>query len=72
MLYEYLLKQNGQMDGLSFSVKDQDVILSLLIFDRYFNVETGLKLFENLIAKADYYDNILVEKFGAHWKYETE
>jgi serine protease Do len=72
LLYEYLLKQNGQMDGLSFSVKDQDVILSLLIFDRYFNVETGLKLFENLIAKADYYDNILVEKFGAHWKYDTE
>ncbi|MCB0651215.1 MAG: trypsin-like peptidase domain-containing protein [Saprospiraceae bacterium] len=71
-LYEYLLKQNGKMDGLNFSVKDQDVILSLLIFDRYFNVETGLKLFENLFAKADYYDNILVDKFGAFWKYDSE
>lgn len=69
-LYEYLLRQNDAMEGLNFSVKGQDVILSLLIFDRYFNVETGLHLFEHLFAKADYYDNILVEEFGAHWKHE--
>ena len=69
-LYEYLLRQNYQTEGLTFSIREQDIILSLLIFDRYLNVETGFKLFSHLFDKADYYDNILVEKYGALWKYE--
>ncbi len=69
-LYEYLLRQNYDLAGLTLSVRGQDIILSLLIFDRYFNVETGLKLFERLFQKADEYDNILVEQFGAVWKVE--
>jgi serine protease Do len=47
------------------------VILSLLIFDRYFNASTGQQLFQFLFDKADYYDNILVEQYGANWKYEA-
>ncbi|MBK8491256.1 MAG: trypsin-like peptidase domain-containing protein [Saprospirales bacterium] len=69
-LYEFLLRQNYDLAGLTFSVRGQDVILSLLIFDRYFNVETGLKLFEGLFQKADDYDNILVETYGAIWRGE--
>lgn len=69
-LYEYLLRENYTLPGLTLSVRGQDVILSLLIFDRYFNVETGLKLFEALFTKADEYDNVLVEQYGAGWRVE--
>lgn len=73
-IYEYLLKQNYQVEGLTFSInpKGQDIILSLMIYDRYLNTDTGMKLFKRLFEKADYYDNVLVEEFGAHWKYEEE
>lgn len=71
-LYEFLLRQNYRVESLTFSVKEQDVILSLLIYDRYLNVDTGLKLFTHLFERADYYDNILVEEYGARWKYDGE
>ena len=67
-MYEYLLRQNYVNEGLSFSVKGQDVILSLLIHDRYLKEETGVQLMKNLFEKADHYDNILVEQFGGIWK----
>lgn len=69
-LYEYLLRQNYKVEGLTFSIKDQDIILSLLIYDRYLNLSTGMKLFKHLFDCADQYDNILVEEYGALWKYE--
>jgi serine protease Do len=69
-LYEYLLRQNYKMEGFTFSVRGQDIILSLLIYDRYLNVDTGIQLFQALFQKADDYDNILVEEFGALWKPE--
>jgi len=66
-LYQYLLVENNQLEGLTFSVQDQTVILSLLIQDRQFDVEMGRKLLLHLLEKADYYDNILVDRFGATW-----
>ncbi len=69
-IYEYLLRQNYTLEGLTLSVRGQDVVLSLLIYDRYLNVETGLKLLCKLFEYADYYDNYLVENFGALWKHE--
>lgn len=69
-LYEFLLRENYEDDGLTFSVKGRDVILSILIYDRYLEVESGKKRFQHLFARADHYDNILVERFGAKWKYE--
>ncbi len=69
-LYEYLLKENYHIEGLMFSVKGNDIILSLLIYDRYFNEDTGMKLFQHLFQKADDYDNVLVEQYGAHWRQE--
>lgn len=68
-IYEYLLRQNNEIEGLTFSIQGQDIILSLLIYDRYLNVETGTKLLEHLFEMADAYDNILVEEYGARWKY---
>jgi serine protease Do len=67
-VFEFLLRQNFQMEGLTFSIKGQEIMLSLIIFDRYLNTGTGLKLFKYLFDKADYFDNILVEKFGAVWR----
>lgn len=67
-LYEFLLRQNYTIEGLSFSICDQDIILSLMIFDRYLNVESGVYLFKHLFEKADSYDNLLIEQFGAQWK----
>ena len=67
-LYEYLLRENYSNEALSFSVREQDVLLSVLVYDRYLNDETGRELLQNLFAKADHYDNILIEQFGAGWK----
>ena len=69
-IYEYILRTNYSLKGLTISVKGQDIILSLLIYDRYFNSETGLRLFKNLFQQADDLDNILVEEYGARWKEE--
>lgn len=69
-LYEYLLRQNYTNEAVSFSVHEQDIVLSLLIYDRYLNEETGLDLLRRLFEKADEYDNILVETYGASWKEE--
>jgi len=69
-LYEFLLRQNYLTEGLTFSIKEQDIILSVLIYDRYLNVESGVELFRHLFERADYYDNILVDTYGAAWKYE--
>ena len=70
-IYEYLLKQNYSLEGLTFSVKDHDIVLSLLIYDRYLNVDTGMQLFKHLFDNADLHDNILVEEYGAVWKTHT-
>jgi serine protease Do len=66
-IYEYLLRENFTVEGMSFGVSGQEIVLSLFIYDRYFHSETALMLFNNLFEKADYYDNMLVETFGAQW-----
>jgi len=67
-IYEFILKENPTLEGLTFSAKGPDIILSLLIFDKYFNMETGKEFFDHLFKKADHYDNILIEKFGGLWR----
>lgn len=69
-LYEYLLRENYTNEALTLSVHEQDIVLSLLIFDRYLNEDTGQIMLSNLFEKADFYDNILVETYGATWKQE--
>ena len=67
-VYTFLLRENYLIEALTFSIKGQEIILSLLIFDQYLNVDTGIKMFKHLFEKADHYDDILVEKFNATWK----
>jgi serine protease Do len=67
-LYEFLLKENYQNDSLTFSVKNQDIIISILIYDQYLNALTATKLLQELFIAADKYDDLLVHKFKARWK----
>ena len=66
-LFAYLLRENCKLQQLTFSTFGRDVVLSLLIYDRYLTVDTALPRFEHLFAMADHYDDILVERFGATW-----
>ena len=67
-VYEFLLLQNNILEGLTFSIKGKEVVLSLIIFDRYLGTDSGLEMFQHLFQKADDYDNILVEEYGCKWK----
>lgn len=67
-VYEYLLRQNNELEGLTFSIKGQEIVLSLIIYDRYLSIDSGKEMFQRLFQKADDYDNILVEELGCSWK----
>ncbi len=67
-IYEYLLRQNYLIKGLTLSINQKDIVLSLIIYDRHLNTDTAKELLQTLLEKADYYDNVLVEKYGAVWK----
>jgi serine protease Do len=69
-LYEYVLRENYRNEGITLSVRGQDIILSLLIHVQYLREDIGVKLLTNLFQKADLYDNILVEEYGAKWRTE--
>ncbi len=63
-IYEFMLKENHNLENLAFSVNQQNIVLGTIIFDGDLNEETGKIIFEELFQKADYYDNVLEEKFG--------
>lgn len=67
-VYEFLLRQNYEIEGLTLSVRGQAVVLSLLLFDRYLSPTTGQQLLVSLLNKADELDNILVEQYGCLWR----
>lgn len=71
VIYEFLLRQNYLIKGLTFSIYHQNIVLSLIIYDRHLNTDTAVELLQTLMEKADYYDNILVEKYGAIWRTQT-
>jgi len=61
-IYEYLLKENNYLKGLSFSVIQQDIILSMMhIHEEDLHIDTGIQLFKSLFRKADDYDDILID-----------
>lgn len=64
-LYEYLLRENFKLENSVLSIKDQLVILSSIIYDYYLDFESGMKIFKNLFEKADFYDDYLINNFGA-------
>jgi serine protease Do len=64
-MYEYLLRENYKLEGMMFSVNNQDVVLSTFIFDQYLTYETGLEILKTLFAAADSYDGVLIDQYGA-------
>jgi len=64
-LYEFMLRENYNLDSMMFSVNNQDIILSTFIYDQYLTYETGLQTMKELFENADKYDNILIEQYGA-------
>ncbi len=64
-LYRYVLQENYKPNGLSFSVRGQDVVLSLLIYDQYLDIDTGMTLMKRMFQAADDYDDQLINDFGA-------
>lgn len=67
-IYQFLLQQNYLIKGLTFSISENDIVLSLIIYDRHLNTNTAIELLQTLLERADYYDNVLVEQYGAVWK----
>ncbi len=64
-LYEYLLRQNKEVTGLTFSIKGNTIILSLMIYDQHLQEETTLELLNHLFYQSDLYDDLLIEKFNS-------
>ena len=71
-MYEFLLRENYKLEGMMFSVNNQDVVLSTFIFDQYLTYETGLETLKSLFANADKYDNILINEYGAQVRITDE
>ena len=64
-LYEFLLRKNYELEGMMFSINNQDVVLSTFIYDQYLTYETGLQTLKTLFMVADEYDDVLKNQFGA-------
>ncbi len=64
-IYEFLLRENYNTGGISFSVNNQDIVLSTFIYDEYLTLDTGKEIIHNLFSKADYYDDYLINNYGA-------
>lgn len=71
-LYEFLLRENYQLRYLHFSVQQQDIIASWVIYGQYLNPDTATEQIQYFIRKADEYDNLLVNRFGARWREREE
>ena len=63
-LYEFLLKANYEAKGVTFSVHQNTILCSLLIYDQHMNEEVTKSLIEELLVKSDYYDDIIINEFG--------
>lgn len=64
-LYTYLLQANYQPGSLTFSVKEDTVVISFLVFDQFLYGNLLSVYLKNLFAKADETDGFLVKNFGA-------
>lgn len=63
-LYEFMLRENYEMESLTFSVDKQNIILGTIIYDDDLNAETGKSILNDLFVKADHYDHLMHEKYG--------
>ncbi|MFH2096648.1 MAG: serine protease, partial [Bacteroidota bacterium] len=62
--YEYMLRENYNMQGNSFSIWQQKIILGSVVHNEDLTEDTGAGLYQRLFQKADHYDDILVNQYG--------
>jgi serine protease Do len=63
-LYAFLLRENSAMRREHFSLKEDNIVLSALIYDPEFTAEKGTPVLQELFHRADFYDNLLQEQYG--------
>jgi serine protease Do len=63
-LYQFLLQENYRLNGLVLSCQNQNIVLSCIIYDLDISKDTGMKIFDNLFKKADFYDDLLKNEHG--------
>jgi serine protease Do len=63
-LYQFMLQENYELDGLVLSCVRQNIVLSCIMYDMDMNKENGIEMFRTLFQKADYYDALLEKDFG--------
>ena len=63
-LYHFLLEENAKMDYLQFAINDNTILLSYIIVDSSLEEKNGAIALGRLFSKSDYYDKILIEKYG--------
>ncbi|HSU29058.1 MAG TPA: trypsin-like peptidase domain-containing protein [Chitinophagaceae bacterium] len=63
-LYQFLLQENYQVNGLVLSCVKQNIVLSCIMYDLDLNKETGADAFRHLFKQADYYDDYLKTEYS--------
>jgi serine protease Do len=69
-VYEFLLRENYNMKSMLFSVTQHDIVLTSLTYDMDMTIESGENMLKELMKKADYYDNVLIEQYACTPKLE--
>lgn len=63
-LYQYLLQENYNLNGLVLSCVKNNIVLSRIMYDLDMTKETGVEEFRSLLSHADKYDDLLKTEFG--------
>lgn len=63
-LYTYLLNENNHLQGFSFAVHKQNILLSALINIKFFRTEVARKTIEDLFSYSNKYATVLREDYG--------
>jgi len=63
-LYQFLLQENYQINGMVLSCMKQNIVLSCIMYDMDMTKENGAESFRNLFRQADYYDDFLKKEYG--------
>jgi serine protease Do len=71
-IYEFLLRENYNLEFVEFCISRQDVLMSFLIYDQYLEPEVTKKIFTALFEKGKYYTKVLIEQYGCLPKVNDE
>lgn len=63
-LYQFLLQENYDNKELVLSCTNQNIVLSLILYDLDLTIDNGSATFANLFQKADEYDDLLKNEYG--------